>query len=680
MMLMRKIVILMALVITACSTPAKKGGVISAAFVGEPVVTATVDRVMAEQPNADRPLLEKGVRHAASLWREDDGTAEQFTEFVTANYITDPARRSRIFLKLSNYFESLNGNMNEITLDLRKVLDEAAGEIDEIDRMFGNYSAGSHLQSDLYENKIAFLVALNFPYFTLEEKEESGAAWSREQWAMARLGDQFVARVPAELNQAASVAMGNAEMYIAEYNIHMGMLRSDDGQKLFPDGMVLLSHWNLRDEIKSNYADRDNGTTKQEMVYKVMERIIRQEIPGKVINNPEYEWAPFSNKVMKDGAEAVPEAEPDTRYSHVINIFNTERAIDPYYPGMKTAIARSFSGGMEISQDDAAAMFGEYLSSPQLKQLAGIIRERLGRDLRPYDIWYDGFKPRSSMSETMLTAKTSALYPDPAAFRAGMPGMLVKLGWSPERAKYLGDKIVVDPARGSGHAWGAAMRGSVSRLRTRISESGMDYKGYNIAVHEFGHNVEQTISLYDVDHYMLSGVPNTAFTEATAFLFQDRDLMLLGINDDNPEKEKLQTLDAAWSLMEIMGVSMVEMEVWKWLYENQQATPSQLREQVIKTAVEVWNKYFAPVMGVNDSPLLAIYSHMINAPLYLQNYAYGQIIQFQIDEHLKGKDFSDEIDRMYSLGRLTPQHWMNQATGTKISPQPLLRALDEALK
>lgn len=100
------------------------------------MVTATVDRVMAEQPNADRSLLEKGVRHAASLWREKDGSAEQFTEFVSANYISDPARRSRIFLKLSNYFESLSGNMNEITLDLRKVLDEAAGEIDEIDRMY----------------------------------------------------------------------------------------------------------------------------------------------------------------------------------------------------------------------------------------------------------------------------------------------------------------------------------------------------------------------------------------------------------------------------------------------------------------------------------------------------------------------------------------------------------------
>lgn len=678
--MMKKYLFLMIAVMTACSTPEKKGNESVAGFIDEAMIKSSAEKIREAQPSADPLLLEKGVRHASSLWRAEDGTPAEFSEFVAANYVSDPDKRKAVFLKISNYFESMGGNMNEITLDLRKVLDEAVGEIDEIDRMFGNYSVGAHLQTDFFNNKIAFVIALNFPYYTLAEKEELGAAWSREEWAMARLGDQFVSRVPAELNQAAGVAMGNAEMYIAEYNIYMGKLRTDDGQQLFPDDMILLSHWNLRDEIKSNYADSENGPQKQEMVYKVMERIIRQEIPAKVINNPDYEWSPWSNKLTKDGTPVEPEAEPDKRYSHVLNIFNSEKAIDPYIPGMNTAILRSFSGGMEISQEDAEVLFDEYLSSPRLKVLGEMISKRLGRDLRPYDIWYDGFKSRSSIPESLLTSKTSVLYPDPAAFREAMPGMLVKLGWSPERARYLADKVVVDPARGSGHAWGAGMKGAVSHLRTRVSDKGMDYKGYNIAVHEFGHNVEQTISLYDVDYYLLSGVPNTAFTEATAFLFQDRDLMLLGMKEDNPEKEKLQTLDAAWSLMEIMGVSMVEMKIWKWLYENPQATPAQLKEQTISIATEVWNKYFAPVMGVSDSPLLAIYSHMINGPLYLQNYAYGQIIQFQIEDHLKGKDFSDEIDRMYSLGRLTPQHWMNQAAGVKITAQPILRALDEALK
>ncbi|HSO77476.1 MAG TPA: hypothetical protein VLQ76_02830, partial [Bacteroidales bacterium] len=394
---MKKIFILMIAAMSACSSPVgKQEAAPAAGFIDEAAVKRAIDSVKVVQPAADILQLEKGVKHAASLWRTEDGDAKDFKTFVAANYISDPAKRRTVFLKISNYLESLSGNLNEVTLDLRKVLDESVGEIDEIDRMFGNYSVGSHVQSDFYANKIAFIIALNFPYFTLAEKESLGVKWSREEWAMARLGDQFVSRVPAELNQAATVATGNAEMYIAEYNIHMGHLRTDDGRKLFADDMVLLSHWNLRDEIKANYADKENGPEKQEMIYRVMERIITQEIPGVVVNSPDYDWSPYSNKVTKAGAEVDAAAEPDTRYAHVVNIFKSLKALDDYNPEMNTAILRKFSGEMEIAQEEVEQLFDSYLSSPQLSVLAGLIRERLGRDLRPYVIWYDGFKSRST--------------------------------------------------------------------------------------------------------------------------------------------------------------------------------------------------------------------------------------------------------------------------------------------
>lgn len=678
---MKKLLFLFLILVTACYSPqTKKGQVASASNIDETAIKTAIDSVKTRYPSVEMSLLEKGVRHAASLWRAEDGSTSEFTAFVKDNYAPDPRIRNIVFRKVSGYFESLHGNYNEITIDLKKNLDEAAGEIHEIDRMFGNFSVSSHLSDDLYANKIAFVVALNFPYFTLEEKERLGPGWSREEWAMARLGDYFVSRVPAALNQALAEAGGNADMYIADYNICMGHLRTDDGRQLFPDEMVLLSHWNLRDELKANYADKEKGPDKQEMIYKVMERIITQEIPAVVINNPEYEWAPYTNKVTHNGSSIDASAEPDTRYIHILNSFRAMKDIDPYNPEMNTAILRKFSLEMEIAQEEVEALFDSFLSSPQLAEVASRVKERLGRDLRPYDIWYSGFRTRSSYPEELLSEKTVSLYPNPAAFRAGMPGMLVKLGWSPDRAHYLADKIVVDPARGSGHAWGAAMKGAVAHLRTRVSEKGMDFKGYNIAVHEFGHNIEQTISLYDVDHYVMSGVPNTAITEALAFIFQDRDLFLLGMKDDNPEKQKMETLDAAWSLMEIMGVGMVDMKTWKWLYENPDATPAGLKESVNAIATDIWNKYFAPVFGVKDSPVLAIYSHMVNSPLYLANYSYGQIIQFQLEEFLRGKKLSDEIDRIYSQGRLTPQQWMIGATGSKISAQPILNTLDEVLK
>jgi len=678
---MKKILLLALVVLTACSSPVmKKESSKGTAFIGEDVIKSCMDSVSSIHHVYDKAMLEKGIRHAASLWRAGDGSAADFSSFVKTNYIADAAKRKLIFNKISGYFESLNGNFNEITLDLKKVLDENIGKIDGIDEMFGSYSAGAHVSEDFYANKIAFYIALNFPYFTLDEKEKLGPGWTREEWAMARLGDLFTARVPAELDQALTTATGKAEMYIAGYNIYMGHLLTGEGKKIFPDDMVLLSHWNLRDELKSDYTDKANGPLKQDMIYKVMLHIINQDIPKVVINSGDYDWDPYSNKVTKGGNPADASPEGDARYARILDIFHAMKDIDEYSPEMNTAILRKFSVEMEISRDEVEALFDSYLSSPQLAKIASIIKERLGRDLKPYDIWYNGFKSRSSIPEELLSLKTEKLYPNPDAFHAAMPEMLKKLGWSAERAKYISDKIAVDPARGSGHAWGASMKGSLSHLRTRIGDKGMDYKGYNIAVHEFGHNVEQTISLNDVDYYMMAGVPNTAITEALAFVFQSRDLILLDMKDSNPDRQKLETLDAAWSLMEIMGVGMVDMKTWKWLYENPDATPAMLKENVIRIATETWNKYFAPVLGVKDSPVLAIYSHMVDSPLYLANYSYGQIVQFQLEEFLSGRNFSREIDRIFSQGKLTPQQWMQGAVGSKISTKPLINSLDKALE
>lgn len=223
------------------------------------------------------------------------------------------------------------------------------------------------------------------------------------------------------------------------------------------------------------------------------------------------------------------------------------------------------------------------------------------------------------------------------------------------------------------------MRNDKSHLRTRIGKDGMDYKGYNIAVHEFGHNVEQTITMNDVDYYMLSGVPNTSFTEAIAFLFQKRDMELLGMNETKPNDDFYLTLDNFWSSFEIMGVSLVDIQVWEWMYANPDSTPADLKEAVISIAKDVWNKYYADILGGEDETLLGIYSHMIDYPLYLPNYPMGHLIDFQIEQQVKDKNMANEVERMLIQGSIIPQLWMKGAVGQEISIEPLLNSTREAL-
>jgi hypothetical protein len=325
-------------------------------------------------------------------------------------------------------------------------------------------------------------------------------------------------------------------------------------------------------------------------------------------------------------------------------------------------------------------MFVKFVSSPQIKQAALLLERRLGRKLEPFDIWYDGFKARSSISEADLTEKIRLRYPNADAFEADLPSILQRLGFTTAAAHYLCDKIEVDAARGSGHAWGTMKKGGKSHLRTRISDKGMDYKGYNIAIHEFGHNVEQTLSVYKTDYYPMGDVPNTAFTEALAFIFQKRDMEIFGLHENNPNKRHLTALDIFWGCYEIMGVALVDVGVWEWLYANPSATPALLKENTLRIAREVWNAYYAPIFGETDSPILAVYSHMINHPLYLSNYPMGHLIEFQLEEFLHGKNLADEIMRIFQLGRLTPQLWMLQATGSQLSIDPMLKAAQEAIK
>ena len=613
--------------------------------------------------------MERGVKQAAALWTEQDGSAADFREFVEHNYARTEEERTALFESLSRMMEKMNESADMLKVELLKPTQLMnAGEPTDIDWIMSGYDPSAHMMDDLFANKVAFITILNFPFYTLEEKNTLGEHWTRREWAEARLGDVFTSRIPAKVKTAESEALAAAENYIADYNICMDRLRTEDGRQIFPDDMKLLSHWNLRDELKVDYSNQE----KQEMIYQVMQRIVRQEIPQSVINNAGPEWYPYSNRVVNGESTR----EPDTRYQKILDIFHTMQQVDAYCPNMPTAIIRNFEGDIEIPAAEVDSLFCQLLSSKQVKTVAAEIQTRLGRELRPYDIWYDGFKARSNMDEEALSAETRKRFPDPITYEKKIASMLTMLGFQKENAEDIARHIVVEPARGSGHAWPCVGRNEPARLRTRIAPEGMDYKGYNIAVHEMGHNVEEVISLYRMDEYMLHGIPNTGFTETSAFLFQSRDLQLLGYGKQTMNREAV--MDQFWGMYEIMGVSLVDMRMWQWLYAHPKANAAELREAVLTIAAEVWNTYYEPVLGEKDCVLLAIYSHMVNSPMYLPNYPIGHIVQFQLEQALadkEGREWAESYERWYRLGRLTPKQWMKQAVNGELSVQPILQKI-----
>ncbi|HNW35932.1 MAG TPA: hypothetical protein PKM25_13420, partial [Candidatus Ozemobacteraceae bacterium] len=613
---MKRLFLVTALALSICPAfAAEKTSV--AAVAAKPAITATegipadvqsrvVSALVKKHGETHRARIEAGVAQAAPFWRAEDGTAEEFEKFCLDSFIVDPVLLKETFDRFETNFESINGYFHRLTRDLKRQLDLDIGDNLPLDESFAKLDPFNHLQDDLFRLKIAFIALLNFPQTTLTEKLKNGPSWSREQWARTRLCDAYTARVPSAIRQKINDAEVEAESYVNDYNIFAGNLLTPEKKTIFAPDLKLISHWGLRDHLSTLYAQAD-GLIGQEMLFKVMERIIDQSIPKAVINRPTY-WDPVSNTVYeKSGSgfkqiDAAPE--PDTRYATMLINFHAQQLADPLYPKYPRYIDRKFNLERQISETDVEKLLISLISSDAAARTGELISKKIGRKLRPFDLWYSGFKVAGELPEKELNQTVKNKYPNLQAFASDIPSILKYLGFEEQTAKFIAGRIAVEPARGGGHATPAMMRTDRSHLRTRVPKGGMDYQGFDTAMHELGHCTEQTISLYKTDHYLLGDVPNSACTECFAFLFQSRGMDVIGMKLDDPSIQPRNTLDTFWSAYEIAGVSLVDLRVWRWLYDHPEATPAQLKEAVISIAKEVWNAYYAPVFGFKDSTVL----------------------------------------------------------------------------
>ena len=647
--------------------------------IPETRIREVADSLAARHPGEPAEAIQRGVRQVAERWWKLDGDEAAFADFCERSFLGDPGAREAMFARLESALEQVDGHVHEIRRELKRPVDLDTGPVRPVDLLLQGVDLGSHVDEDLFREKVAFLALLHFPVHTLEERLRDGASWKRSDWARSRFMDRFAERVPPPVIQAIVRAMNAAEIYIAEYDIAMDRLRTAEGGRPFAKGLRLISHWGLRDDLKSRYVEGAEGVPRQRLTQRVMERIIRQEVPAAFLREPDLEWCPETNACATAEGPANADREPDTRYERWLGVFRALREADRYAPAAPTFIRRRFEMDRQIPEAAVESLLTTILESKEVAALGRRIQSRLGRPLEPFDIWYSGDSARAGQSEAELDRIVKRRFPTVEAFQSDLPGLLAALGFAEDRARWLAERIVVDASRGAGHALGAVRREDRAHLRTRV-DGGMSYRSFNIAMHELGHCVEQVFSLQAIDHWSLNGVPNTAFTEAFAFTFQSRDLEMLGHPPETAEDRHRRTLRDLWASFEISGVSLLDMRVWNWLYANPGAGPAELREAVVNHAREIWNRWFAPVLGRRDCDLLAIYSHLVTAALYTPDYAIGELVAFQLGPRLREGDFGAEVERMTRLGSLTPEAWMRSAVGESLSAAPLLEAARTALR
>src|SRR6185503_15707942 len=107
--------------------------------------------------------------------------------------------------------------------------------------------------------------------------------------------------------------------------------------------------------------------------------------------------------------------EPDTRYAVLFDDFRASRQLDADSPMGPTEMDRHFKLDDELPEARVRSLLLQVMGSPMVARVAALIRKRLGRNLEPFDIWYDGFVVKEPEEE--LSKLTRARYPTFEAYK-----------------------------------------------------------------------------------------------------------------------------------------------------------------------------------------------------------------------------------------------------------------------
>ena len=274
---------------------------------------------------------------------------------------TSPARSAAVdalFNRYQHNLEMIWGHTQEIRRELNTPADLDTGPVAPFDEAFAAWDPSAHVLDDLFDNRLAFIALLNFPLTSLEERERDGREVDAPAVGRNLLAENFPAATAGRSQPGGRpTPYADIRQYIAGYNIWMHHLVDARASACSRAGKRLLSHWNLRDELKANYADSEAGLARQRTIQRVMERIVAQEIPAVVIDNPAVDWNPYTNAVARSPVNDAPAGEPphalpdgpvdaarepDARYAALAGELPCQQVVDTYSPSQPTHIMRVF--------------------------------------------------------------------------------------------------------------------------------------------------------------------------------------------------------------------------------------------------------------------------------------------------------------------------------------------------
>ena len=214
--------------------------------------------------------------------------------------------------------------------------------------------------------------------------------------------------------------------------------------------------------------------------------------------------------------------EPDTRYARVLETFQAAAHSGSVLPDGADPIAAASNSDRQLPEQRVQAMLEQVLCLAAGRSVAALIASGSAASSSPSTSGTTAFAPRGSQHRgTARRASSQQSIPMPRPTSDDIPNLLRSLGFAPDRADYLARSTSWSTRRAApATRWARSRRGDKAHLRTRVGTRRHELQGLQHRRPRDGPQRRADVLAQRRRLHAAAGVPNTAFTEALAFVFQ----------------------------------------------------------------------------------------------------------------------------------------------------------------